>query len=151
MTLTSPVSSTFVCSRAFDPTKNHYGIDARVIEGTTITASGAGKIVRASDHADFGNVVIIDHGKDEGFHVYTLYAHLKSFAEGIRVGELVDAGAAIGLSGNTGRSTGAHLHFEELRSAAPLAIPSAGGLGFAGSAHRVDPALHTSGLPVSCG
>lgn len=68
------------------------------------TASGTVKVV-ANDPKGYGNYVVIDHGD-----FCTLYAHLsKSF---VKVGEVVSAGKVIAFMGNTGHSTGTHLHFE---------------------------------------
>ena len=89
-----------------DP-KGHSGIDYGCPEGTEVLASSDGIVMRAAYAATgYGNYVIIRHGEEIG----TVYAHLKmSF---VSVGAKVSQGDVIGLSGNTGNSTGPHLHFE---------------------------------------
>ena len=76
-------------------------------EGSDIFATGDGVIVEAgySFHG-YGNRVIIDHG----YGYKTVYAHLKKIK--VDEGQIVKRGEVIGTLGNTGRSTGAHLHYE---------------------------------------
>lgn len=84
----------------------HRGIDIAAEEGTEICAAFDGKIVTCKiSQGDYGNYIIIDHG---GF--YTLYGHCSKLLK--KEGETVKAGEKIALCGSTGRSTGAHLHFE---------------------------------------
>jgi murein DD-endopeptidase MepM/ murein hydrolase activator NlpD len=85
---------------------NHRAIDIGAPEGTPIYASDAGVVVSAGWNGDYGIALIIDHGN--GFQ--TVYAHLSTFYPG--VGQNVRRGQAIGKMGNTGKSTGPHLHFE---------------------------------------
>jgi murein DD-endopeptidase MepM/ murein hydrolase activator NlpD len=84
----------------------HTGLDFRAEPGAPVRASGAGEVVSAEYAGGYGNMVEIDHGHG----VTTRYAHLASIA--ISVGQTVAAGAIIGRAGSTGRSTGAHLHYE---------------------------------------
>lgn len=84
----------------------HTGWDQRASTGTPVHAMASGKVVFAAPLEIRGDTVVIDHGVG----VYTLYAHLS--ATNVTRGEAVDAGQIIGLSGNSGRSTGAHLHWE---------------------------------------
>ena len=86
----------------------HNGVDIKVNEGTDIVAVESGKVTSARNSTSYGNVIEIDHGNGRT----TKYAHLKSMQ--VAVGDMVAKGQKIGLSGNTGQSTGAHLHFEEL-------------------------------------
>jgi murein DD-endopeptidase MepM/ murein hydrolase activator NlpD len=86
----------------------HRGIDIAVAEGTPVRATRAGKIVFSGRHGDYGNTVIIEH--DGGAR--TLYAHNKSLSA--QVGQVLSAGDVIALSGSSGRSTGPHVHYEEL-------------------------------------
>jgi murein DD-endopeptidase MepM/ murein hydrolase activator NlpD len=86
----------------------HEGVDIPVKEGTDIVAVEGGKVTSARNSTSYGNVIEIDHGNGRT----TKYAHLKSMQ--VAVGDMVAKGQKIGLSGNTGQSTGAHLHFEEL-------------------------------------
>ncbi|MCM1499364.1 MAG: peptidoglycan DD-metalloendopeptidase family protein [Clostridium sp.] len=84
----------------------HAGTDVGVPIGTTVRASRAGQVVTAGWVGGYGNCVIIDHGDG----VSTRYGHLSEVTVG--VGQYVDQGEQVALSGNTGRSTGPHLHFE---------------------------------------
>ncbi len=90
------------------PWSGHMAIDISSWTGATVTAADAG-VVRLSTggwNGGYGNHIIVDHGN--GFQ--TLYAHLNSIW--VNVGETVDQGTPIGSVGNTGNSTGPHLHFE---------------------------------------
>ncbi|MBQ8085108.1 MAG: peptidoglycan DD-metalloendopeptidase family protein [Lachnospiraceae bacterium] len=84
----------------------HAGTDVGVPQGTTVRASRGGQVVTAGWVGGYGNCVIIDHGDG----VSTRYGHLSQVL--VSVGQYVDQGDQIALSGNTGRSTGPHLHFE---------------------------------------
>jgi murein DD-endopeptidase MepM/ murein hydrolase activator NlpD len=84
----------------------HSGIDIAAISGTPVRAPSAGTVVHAGPQGDNGIAVLVDHGHD----VRTLYGHLSRVA--VRAGQSVDRGALLGFSGNTGRSTGPHLHYE---------------------------------------
>ncbi len=84
----------------------HAGTDVGVMTGTTVRASRAGQVTVAGWLGGYGNCVMIDHGDG----VTTVYGHLSEIT--VSVGEYVDQGERIALSGNTGRSTGPHLHFE---------------------------------------
>jgi murein DD-endopeptidase MepM/ murein hydrolase activator NlpD len=83
----------------------HAGIDIVVDTGTPVRAAMAGRVSDIGYNANYGNYVIISHA--DGFQ--TLYGHLSS-ASTVE-GASVEQGAVIGLSGNTGYSTGPHLHF----------------------------------------
>lgn len=84
----------------------HEGIDFNAETGTPVIAAADGVVQSAAYHPDFGNVIDIDHG--EG--LVSRYAHLSRID--IKPASLVKRGQLIGAVGNTGRSTGAHLHFE---------------------------------------
>ncbi|MDE6760359.1 MAG: peptidoglycan DD-metalloendopeptidase family protein [Lachnospiraceae bacterium] len=84
----------------------HAGTDVGVPTGTTVRASRAGQVITAGWLGGYGNCVIIDHGDG----VCTRYGHLSEVT--VSVGQYVDQGQQVALSGNTGRSTGPHLHFE---------------------------------------
>lgn len=86
--------------------RQHDGIDIGNKKYPTIYAAGDGKVIQVARNNGYGNFVIIDHGN--GFR--TLYAHLKSSS--VKVGEWVKKGQKIAKMGNTGTSTGTHLHFE---------------------------------------
>jgi murein DD-endopeptidase MepM/ murein hydrolase activator NlpD len=85
---------------------NHEGIDFGVPEGTPIRAAKGGTVIIASYQGGYGNYTCIDHGGG----LSTCYGHQSSFA--VSAGQSVDQGQIIGYSGNTGASTGPHLHFE---------------------------------------
>ena len=88
--------------------KMHRGTDFAAPSGTPIMASGAGKITRARWCGGGGNCVKIKHNST----YQTVYAHMKSFARGIKEGRRVKQGQIIGYVGSTGMSTGPHLHYE---------------------------------------
>ena len=88
--------------------KMHRGTDFAAPSGTPIMASGAGKIIRARWCGGGGNCVKIKHNST----YQTVYAHMKSFARGIKEGKRVKQGQIIGYVGSTGLSTGPHLHYE---------------------------------------
>lgn len=85
---------------------NHGGIDIGVGVGTDIYAAEAGTVIFAGDNSSAGIEVRIDHGN--GY--VTRYLH--NSATKVKVGDIVEKGQVIALSGNTGVSTGPHLHFE---------------------------------------
>lgn len=84
----------------------HSGLDFRGPIGSPIYAAATGKVIFAGVKNGYGNVIEISHGNG----LVTLYAHMSAFHA--RPGQDVEAGAIIGAIGNTGRSTGPHLHFE---------------------------------------
>ena len=86
----------------------HKGTDFAAPSGTPIMASGAGKVIRARWCGGGGNCVKIKHNST----YQTVYAHMKSFARGIKEGRRVKQGQIIGYVGSTGMSTGPHLHYE---------------------------------------
>ena len=102
------VGSTF--GRRLDPiagvTAMHEGIDFVADKGTRVIASAGGVVTAAEYHPQYGNMIEIDHGNEFA----SLYAHLSKV--NVKLGLIVKRGQIIGASGNTGRSTGPHLHFE---------------------------------------
>lgn len=88
----------------------HEGIDFSAHPGTLILSSGPGVVSRAGWDSQYGNVVEIHHA--EGFK--TRYAHASQLL--VRVGQTVKRGEAIAKVGNTGRSTGPHLHYEVIKA-----------------------------------
>lgn len=84
----------------------HSGMDFSAKVGTEIYATGNGVVTFASWKQGYGNCLIIDHG----FGYQTLYGHMSKFKA--RVGQKVTRGEVIGEVGNTGKSTGPHLHYE---------------------------------------
>ena len=88
----------------------HEGIDIAVPEGTPVKAAECGKVSFVSENAGgYGKLVRIDHG----YGVQTAYGHLSKITAA--EGDTVAAGTEIALSGNTGNSTGPHLHFEIIK------------------------------------
>lgn len=109
----TPVSEGFVGSgfgSRVDPFSGqmamHAGLDFAAPAGTPILAAAGGVVSVAEHNAAFGNMVMIDHGNG----LQTLYAHASKF--NVKIGEIVRKGQQIAQVGSTGRSTGAHLHFE---------------------------------------
>jgi murein DD-endopeptidase MepM/ murein hydrolase activator NlpD len=84
----------------------HPGIDISVPRGTKVAAPADGVVVFAAARAGYGNAIVIDHG----FGVVTRYGHLDGF--NVRPGQRVKRGDVIAFSGNTGRSTAPHVHYE---------------------------------------
>lgn len=84
----------------------HEGIDFSAVTGTVIVAAAGGVVVAAEYHPQYGNMIEIDHGNE----IVTRYAHASKLL--LKVGDIVRRGQKIAEIGSTGRSTGAHLHFE---------------------------------------
>lgn len=84
----------------------HSGIDIGGKVGTPVYAAAGGKVVLSSWYYGYGNCILVDHGNG----MKTRYAHLSGYK--VKVGDTVERGQLIGLCGNTGNSTGPHLHFE---------------------------------------
>jgi murein DD-endopeptidase MepM/ murein hydrolase activator NlpD len=86
----------------------HKGIDFGVPIGTPVMAAGSGVVQQEGRLGGYGNFVLVNH--QNGYS--TAYGHLSRFAPGIHVGSRVRQGQVIAYSGNTGLSTGPHLHYE---------------------------------------
>ncbi|MCF7797387.1 MAG: M23 family metallopeptidase [Lentisphaeria bacterium] len=84
----------------------HYGQDFSVRIGTQVKATADGKVTKISSNTGYGKTIVIDHG----YGITTLFAHLNSFK--VKKGDYIKRGQIIATSGNTGRSTGPHLHYE---------------------------------------
>jgi murein DD-endopeptidase MepM/ murein hydrolase activator NlpD len=93
----------------------HQGLDLAAAMHTKITAVRKGRIARAgSDPKGFGNYIVLDHGRDvDGNRHYTVYGHNdRLMFQAKDIGNVVEQGQLIALSGNTGLSDGPHLHYE---------------------------------------
>lgn len=99
----------FTGKRAF-----HEGVDFSAEIGTPIKAAAGGVVVYADRHPEYGNMIEIDHGDD----LVSRYAHASKRL--VELGQVVLQGQKIAEVGNTGRSTGAHLHFEIRHKDRPL-------------------------------
>ncbi len=84
----------------------HKGLDVAAEAGTRVKAPADGTVVFAGTHGAYGNVVVIDHG----FGMNTRYGHLSEIF--VKVGDKLPRGQVFAAIGNTGRSTGPHLHYE---------------------------------------
>lgn len=84
----------------------HTGVDLAGSSGSSIKAADSGKVIFSGRNGNYGNCIIISHGKG----IETLYAHNSKNL--VRVGDSVDKGDIIGRVGSTGRSTGSHVHVE---------------------------------------
>jgi murein DD-endopeptidase MepM/ murein hydrolase activator NlpD len=91
----------------------HKGLDIASRTGTNINATASGVVIFSGWHGGYGKKVIIYHG----FGYTTVYAHLSSIY--VNVGDEVTKGEIIGLMGDTGNSTGPHLHYEVLVDGVP--------------------------------
>jgi len=89
-------------------TEFHSGMDIRAKKGTPVKAPAGGTVSFAGSHAEYGLTVIVEHGTD----IRSVFGHLSK--TGVTPGQRVDRGTEIGLTGNTGRSSGPHLHYEIL-------------------------------------
>jgi murein DD-endopeptidase MepM/ murein hydrolase activator NlpD len=88
----------------------HKGLDFAGKEGEPVLATGAGIITWSGSRYGYGNLVEIDHGDG----LITRYGHNKEV--NVKIGEVVTKGQTIAEMGNTGRSTGAHVHYEVIRN-----------------------------------
>lgn len=91
----------------------HTGLDFQANTGTPILAAAGGVVVVQEFHPEYGNMIEVDHGKD----LITRYAHASRVY--VKKGDLIKRGQRIADVGNTGRSTGPHLHFEVLVRGVP--------------------------------
>lgn len=94
----------------------HEGVDFRANVGDDVYATGEGTVKFAGLKGTYGRLLVIDHG----FGFETRYAHLSSFASGIRPGTQVKRGDRIAFSGRSGQVEGPHLHYEIYREGQPI-------------------------------
>lgn len=107
MPLNSMITSDFGKARVYNGSLKgyHSGTDFRAKVGTPIVASNDGVIALVKDRFYSGGTVLINHGQG----IYTCYFHMSDFS--VKEGERVNKGQVVGLSGQSGRVTGPHLHF----------------------------------------
>jgi len=105
--MSSAITSVYGTKRVYNKQKKgqHLGIDYRAAIGEKVPATNAGIVMFAGDLFYTGWTVIIDHGMD----IFTVYGHLSKTLTA--AGKKVKKGEIIGLSGNTGRTSGPHLHW----------------------------------------
>ncbi len=103
----SKITSDFGKARVYNGTLNgyHSGTDYRAKVGTPIIASNDGEVVLVKERFYSGGTVILNHGHG----IYTCYYHMSKFD--VKMGQMIKKAEVIGLSGDTGRVTGPHLHF----------------------------------------
>jgi murein DD-endopeptidase MepM/ murein hydrolase activator NlpD len=98
----------------FKVIRNHTGMDLAAPVGSFVRAMTSGRVIFADPFQGYGNFVTILHGNGVTSH----YGHLQQMR--VHAGEAVRAGQIIGTVGNTGHSTGPHLHFEIRKNGEPL-------------------------------
>lgn len=92
----------------------HAGLDMRPRDNADVKATMTGRVVLARYNGNYGNTIIIDHGQG----IQTLYAHLSRIQ--VNEGEQIVEGKQIGIAGNSGLSTGTHLHYEIIVDNKPI-------------------------------
>jgi murein DD-endopeptidase MepM/ murein hydrolase activator NlpD len=97
-----------------DEREFHAGMDIGANRGTPVQAPAAGTVFFAGTAPEYGTTVIIDHGQD----IKSLYGHLSQVS--VKAGQKVERGTPIAYTGNTGRSSGPHLHYEILVKGRPV-------------------------------
>ncbi|HEY4580241.1 MAG TPA: peptidoglycan DD-metalloendopeptidase family protein, partial [Candidatus Acidoferrales bacterium] len=125
----SRITSLFSLARkhpVLNTIRAHKGVDYAAPTGTPIRATGKGKIAFMGTQSGYGNVVVIEHGRQYS----TLYGHLSRFNHQFRKGGEVKQGDVIGYVGQTGLATGPHLHYEfrvngEHKDPLTVALPQA--------------------------
>lgn len=97
-----------------DQMQFHKGLDVAVAYGSPVKAAAAGKVIFSGVRGGYGNCVMIEHGNG----LVTLYGHLSELL--VEANDRVKVGQTIAKSGNTGRSTGPHLHYEVHKNNQPI-------------------------------
>lgn len=101
------VSQAFAGHYSHTDAQNLYAVDFPVPEGTPVLAARAGRVMQVVDSREQGSLLRVLHSDGS----MALYAHLQAGSASVRPGQAVTAGQTIALSGNTGHSSGPHLHF----------------------------------------
>ncbi|MDZ4081853.1 MAG: M23 family metallopeptidase [Bdellovibrionales bacterium] len=91
---------------------SHFGLDLATPPGTIIYSVQDGVVAIMKQLSGWGRTVVIEHTLPNGDKYISLYAHLSRYRKGLKVGTTVSKGEVLALSGNSGRSTGPHLHME---------------------------------------
>jgi murein DD-endopeptidase MepM/ murein hydrolase activator NlpD len=97
--------------------------------GQDVRSAASGRVASVQSMGGYGLTVVVDHGNG----LQTRYAHLSAAA--LKPGDSVESGQVIARSGNSGRSTGPHLHFEVLENGQPVDPAAAAGLLSTAAAH----------------
>lgn len=97
-----------------DQMQFHKGLDIAASYGSDVMCAAKGKVIFAGQKGGYGNCVIVDHGNG----LATLYGHLSQIL--VKANQEVKVGEVIAKSGNTGRSTGPHLHYEVHKNNTPI-------------------------------
>jgi len=113
-TFSTPTRGTITSRFGYRWGRNHDGLDIAAPVGTAVKAADGGEVIFAGTSGGYGKLIKIDHGA--GFVTY--YGHLSKI--NVKVGEKVYKGQVIGAVGNTGNSTGPHLHFEIRKNGNPV-------------------------------
>ncbi len=124
-----PIDSTWISRgyRVCGCTGQHYGLDLASPIGTIVRSVQDGVVSRVANLPGWGRSVVIEHTLPDGRKYISLYAHLSRFAKGLRAGQNVRKGEIVALVGNSGRSSGPHLHLEIrplIEGRDPLLLPS---------------------------
>lgn len=112
-----PISTKYRISQWYKPRKNrkHKGIDIAGKKGSPIFTVASGRVVyQGRKFSGYGKMILIKHDKG----ISTIYAHLSKIF--VTAGQRVSRGQLIGAMGNTGRSSGVHLHFEIMKNKLPV-------------------------------
>ncbi len=109
-----PLTTKGFVTAPFDSDEGHSGVDIAVPSNTPVVATAGGQVRESGSDAVLGEYVVIDH--DDGYE--TMYAHNANRL--VSTGAVVERGQTIAYSGNTGRSTAPHLHYEVRRRGEPI-------------------------------
>lgn len=110
-----PLATPGFVTQGLEQGGTHPGVDIAVAQGSYIRAAGAGTVMEAGSDSIYGLYVLIEHG-DTGYR--TMYGHASRLF--VAAGDRVRQNQVIALTGNTGRSTAPHLHFEILQEGTPI-------------------------------
>lgn len=106
-----PTNTKRITSKFRDTRKNHHGIDIAQSGTRPIYAAAEGTVSRSYTSTSYGECIFILHNIN-GQQWETVYAHMRTGSRKVKAGQSVKRGQTIGTMGNTGHSTGQHLHFE---------------------------------------